>query len=51
MPCSYRQCVTMFTEESPWLQGRDRELVMARAVCEWLGWNPPGLTKAGLMKD
>jgi len=45
MPCSYRQCVTMFTEESPWLQGSDRELVMGRAVCEWLGWNPPGLAK------
>ena len=22
MPCSYRQCVTMFTEELPWLQGQ-----------------------------
>jgi len=21
MPCSYRQCVTMFTEELPWLAG------------------------------
>src|SRR5579884_3927660 len=38
MPCSWRQCVTMFTEELPWLQGRDRELVMGRAVCDWLGW-------------
>ena len=26
MPCSYRQCVTMFTEELPWLKGRDQEL-------------------------
>jgi predicted TIM-barrel fold metal-dependent hydrolase len=41
MPCSWRQCVTMFTEELPWLQGRDRELVMGRAVCDWLGWNLP----------
>ena len=23
MPCSYRQCVTMFTEELPWLKGND----------------------------
>ena len=38
MPCSYRQCVTMFTEELPWLQGRDKELVMGQAVCDWLGW-------------
>ena len=38
MPCSYRQCVTFFTEELPWLQGEDLEWVMGRAVCEWLGW-------------
>jgi predicted TIM-barrel fold metal-dependent hydrolase len=42
MPCSYRQCVTMFTEELPWLQGRDKELVMGQAVCDWLGWRRPG---------
>src|SRR5712692_2763665 len=38
MPCSWRQCVTMFTEELPWLSGRDQELVMGRAVCAWLDW-------------
>jgi predicted TIM-barrel fold metal-dependent hydrolase len=38
MPCSYRQCVTFFTEELPWLKGADLEWVMGRAVCEWLGW-------------
>jgi predicted TIM-barrel fold metal-dependent hydrolase len=43
MPCSWRQCVTMFTEEMPWLSGSDRDLVMGRAVCDWLGWWPPGL--------
>ena len=32
MPCSYRQCVTMFTEELPWLKGRDLELVMGQGV-------------------
>ena len=41
MPCSYRQCVTMFTEELPWLNGRDLELVMGRAVCDWIGWKGP----------
>ena len=41
MPCSYRQCVTMFTEELPWLSGPAQELVMGRAVCDWLGWTPP----------
>ena len=39
MPCSYAECVSMFTEELPWLKGDDLELVMGRAVCEWLGWN------------
>jgi len=38
MPCTYRQCVTMFTEEMPWLKGRDLELVMGRALCDWIGW-------------
>ena len=39
MPCSYRQCVTMFTEELPWLAGDDLAWVMGRGVCEWIGWN------------
>ena len=38
LPCSYRQGVTMFTEEMPWLKGQDLEWVMGRGICEWLGW-------------
>ena len=38
MPCSYRQCVTMFTEELSWLKGCDLERVMGGAVVDWLGW-------------
>ncbi|HKS88763.1 MAG TPA: amidohydrolase family protein [Stellaceae bacterium] len=38
MPCSWRQCVTMFTEELPWLRGRDLDLVMGEALCAWWGW-------------
>ena len=38
MPCSYRQCVTMFTEELPWLKGNDLEWVMGRGVAKWIGW-------------
>ena len=41
MPCPWRQCVTLFTEELPWLAGRDLELVMGRAVCDWLDWPLP----------
>lgn len=37
MPCSWRQCITLFTEDLPWFKGRDLELVMGRAVCDWLG--------------
>ena len=39
MPCSWRQCVTMFTEELPWLKGRDLDLVMGEALCAWWGWD------------
>jgi predicted TIM-barrel fold metal-dependent hydrolase len=38
MPCSYRQCVTMFTEELPWLKGRELELVMGQGLKDWLEW-------------
>jgi hypothetical protein len=34
--------VAMFTEETPWLKGRDLDSVMGRAVCDWLGWNLSG---------
>jgi predicted TIM-barrel fold metal-dependent hydrolase len=39
MPCSWKQCVTMWTEELPWLTEQDKELIMGRAVCDWLGWD------------
>jgi len=42
LPCSYRQGVTLFTEELPWLTGQDLEWVMGRGVCEWLGWKTQG---------
>ena len=37
-PIPYRQHVTMFTEEIPWLTSDDKEWIMGRGVCEWLGW-------------
>jgi predicted TIM-barrel fold metal-dependent hydrolase len=40
LPCSYRQGVTMFTEELPWLSAVDKEWVMGRGLCDWLGWRP-----------
>jgi predicted TIM-barrel fold metal-dependent hydrolase len=38
MPCSWRQCVTMFTEEMPWMGAADLGLVMGGAVRAWWGW-------------
>ena len=38
MPCTYYECITLFTEHLPWLKGEDLEWVMGRGVCEWLGW-------------
>jgi hypothetical protein len=41
MHCSWRQCITLFTEELPWLKARDLELVMGEALCSWMGWPLP----------
>jgi L-fuconolactonase len=35
---TYRQHITLFSEELPWLKGEDLSWVMGRGVCEWLGW-------------
>jgi predicted TIM-barrel fold metal-dependent hydrolase len=41
LPCPWRQAVTLFTEELPWLSGQDQEWIMGQALCEWLGWPLP----------
>ena len=41
MHCTWKQCITLFTEELPWLKGEDLELVMGRAYCDWVGWKLP----------
>ena len=46
MPCTWRECVTMFTEALPWLSAEDQELVMGRAISEWWGWDRNGGTQA-----
>lgn len=38
MPVSWRQCVTQFTEEMPWLSAADKALVMGQGICRWWGW-------------
>ena len=39
MPCSWKECVTLFTEELTWLTDSDKELIMGRALCKWIGWD------------
>lgn len=41
LPCSYRQCVTLFTEELPWLSANDLDWIMGRGLCDWLEWALP----------
>ena len=46
MPCSYRQCVTLFTEELPWLERPDLDLVMGQGICNWIGFEGPAVASA-----
>ena len=41
MPCTYYECISLFTQHLPWLTGEDLELVMGRALCNWLSWPLP----------
>jgi predicted TIM-barrel fold metal-dependent hydrolase len=41
LPCPWRQAVTLFTEELPWLTDDDKRWIMGRGVCEWIGWQIP----------
>ena len=38
MPCTWRECVTLFTEELRWIAREDLHWVMGDALCEWLDW-------------
>ena len=38
MPCTWRQCITLFTEELPWLSESDKALIRGRSLCRWIGW-------------
>src|SRR6202022_492185 len=38
--CTWRQAVTMFTEELPWLSENDKTLIMGEALCRWFNWWP-----------
>jgi L-fuconolactonase len=38
LPCSWRQALTLFTEELPWLAREDQDWIVGRALCDWLAW-------------
>lgn len=39
MPCSWLECVELFTEKLPWLRKEDLPRVMGQAVSDWWGWD------------
>ena len=41
MKMPYGQVVAAVSEGLPWLSDRDRELIMGRAVADWIGWPLP----------
>lgn len=46
LPCTYRQAVTMFTEELEFLSDDDLSWIMGRGISEWLDWPLPADTHA-----
>ena len=38
LKCTYREAVTMVTEELDFLSAIDKEWIMGRGLAEWLGW-------------
>ena len=38
MPCSWQQCVEMFTAELPFLAKADLALIMGQSIRDWWGW-------------
>jgi L-fuconolactonase len=40
-PVPYRQQMDMWLNDAPWLKAEDKEWVMGRGICEWLGWKLP----------
>jgi L-fuconolactonase len=38
LSCSYREAITLFTEELAFLSEADKTLIMGQGLCNWLGW-------------
>ena len=46
LPCTYRQAITLYTEELSWLTAADKEWIMGKALCKWLDWPLPAQEQA-----
>jgi len=40
-PVPYREHVDMWLKDAPWVKEEDKEWIIGRGVCEWLGWKLP----------
>jgi L-fuconolactonase len=40
-PVPYRNHIDMWLNDAPWLKAEDKEWVLGRGICEWLGWKLP----------
>ena len=38
LPCTYSEAITMFTDELDFLTEQDLDLIMGRALCDWVAW-------------
>ncbi len=41
LPCSYAECIGLFTRELAWLSASDLDAIMGRNLCQWLDWPMP----------
>jgi predicted TIM-barrel fold metal-dependent hydrolase len=40
LKCTWREALTMFTEELPWLPEADKALIMGESFSRWFNWSP-----------
>lgn len=42
LQCTWLECVELFTVQYQWLSSSDKDLVMGKALCNWLDWKISG---------
>ena len=40
LKCTWREALTMYTEEMPWFSEADKALIVGENLCRWLRWRP-----------